>query len=60
LGVELVLDIIYLSVLSPTILDIAGIPCPEFLLNLPLANSEQQSLEYRSTLSPLGNSLDYP
>jgi hypothetical protein len=60
LGDELVLDIIYLSVPSPTILDINGIPFPEFLLNLLLSNSEQQSLEFHSTLSPLGNSLDYP
>jgi hypothetical protein len=49
-----------LQFLLQLILDIDDIPCPEFLLNLPLSNSEQQSLEFRSTLPSLGNSLDYP
>jgi hypothetical protein len=38
---ELVVDIIYLVIPSPTDLDIDGIPCPEFLLIPLLSNSEQ-------------------
>jgi hypothetical protein len=48
--------IIYLATPSPTNLDIYGIHCLEFLLNLPLSNSEQ-SLEFYPTSSLFGTSL---
>jgi hypothetical protein len=57
---ELVVDIIYLVIPSPTDLDIDGIPCPEFLLIPLLSNSEQQSLEFHSTFSLLNQSLGLP
>jgi hypothetical protein len=47
-----------LQFLLQVILDINGICCPEFLLHLPLSNSEQQSLKFHSTLSLLGPSLE--
>jgi hypothetical protein len=47
----------YLATPYPNHLDIDDIHCPEYSLNPLLSNSEQQSFEFHSTLSPLGNSL---
>jgi hypothetical protein len=55
---ELVVDTIYLAIPSLSDLVIDDIPCPEFLLNPLLSNSEHQSLEFHSTFSILDHSLD--
>jgi hypothetical protein len=55
---ELVVDNISLAIPSPTNVDIVDIPCPEFLLILQLSNSEQWSLDFHSTFSHCGHSLE--
>jgi hypothetical protein len=55
---EVVVGIIHLAIPSPTKLDIDGNPCPECSLNLLLSNSEQRSLEFHSTFSHRGHSLE--
>jgi hypothetical protein len=54
---ELVVDISYLATPYPNHLDTDDIQYPECSLNPLLSNSEQQSLEFHSTLSFVGNSL---
>jgi hypothetical protein len=51
-------DINYLATPYPTHLDTDDIHCPECSLNPLLSNSEQLSLEFHSTLSFLGHSLE--